>query len=393
MIAAVDVEGAFRGAYGYDRQVRGFVRGFHQRGIAVRVYNDAERYQPPVRQSWHDPFFETLNRPVGARVLLQSRMPHSTSARDDQAVVNLTTFEASGIPQEWVERSRQHALTVVNTEVCRRAWIESGAPADRLRVCHLGIDPEVFAGAPEPLGLRLATGQSIEQFRIRFLNVSALCPRKNLVGLMRAWLRATTRDDDAVLIQKLTIYSANEFAFHLHELDRIQRELGKRFEQAAPVHTIMRVFPDRDMPRLFAAATHYVSLSHGEGWDLPMLEAAATGLRLIAPDHSAYQTYLDSSVARMLPSRDVPAYFPYNGPSARLFTGLNWWEADEDAAVVAIQDAIAGRDATGAPARERALRDFSWERATDRMVEILAEAEAMAPPRRVWPALRAYIGR
>ncbi|HEY7033076.1 MAG TPA: hypothetical protein VH482_17145 [Thermomicrobiales bacterium] len=393
MIQAVDAEGAFRGPNGYDRHLRGFVRGLHRRGIAVRVYDTGDRARPPVLQSWQDPFFESLNRPVGARVLLQSRMPHHTPPRTDQAVANLTTFEATRVPPTWIDYGRRHALTVVTSEVCRRAWIDSGAPADRLRVCHLGFDPAAFSGSAEPMPLRLPNGQWVEEFRTRVLNISALCPRKNLLGLMRAWLRATSRDDDAILIQKLTIYHGSEYAWYLHQLDRIQDELGKRFDEAAPVRTIFRTFPDRDVPRLFAAATHYLSLSHGEGWDLPMLEAAASGLRLIAPDHSAYQTYLNPAIARMLPSHEIPAVFPYTGPTAELFRGLNWWQPDEDAAVEAIREAIAGHDAPTASAREHVLRHFTWDRATDRMVDILTEAEEQAPPRRWWPSLRAYIGR
>jgi glycosyltransferase involved in cell wall biosynthesis len=393
MIQAVDAEGSFRGPNGYDRHLRGFVRGLHRRGIAVRVYDTNDRARPPILQSWQDPFFERLNRPVGARVLLQSRMPHHTQLRTDQAVANLTTFEATRVPSAWLDYSRRHALTVVTTETCRRAWIDSGAPADRLRVCHLGFDPAAFAESVEPIPLRLPTGQRVADFRKRFLNVAALSPRKNQVSQMRVWLRATSRDDDAILIQKMTLYHGTEYAWYLHQLDLLQHELGKRFDEAAPVHTILRTYPDRDMPRLFAAATHYLSLSHGEGWDLPMLEAAASGLRLIAPDHSAYQTYLNPSIARLLPSREIPIVFPYTGPTAELFAGLSWWQPDEDAAAVAIRDAIVGHDAPTASARAHVVRHFTWDQATDRMVDILTEAEEQAPPRRWWPTLRAYIGR
>jgi hypothetical protein len=51
------------------------------------------------------------------------------------------------------------------------------------------------------------------------------------------------------------------------------------------------------MPGLFAAASHYWSMSHGEGRDQPMIEAAASGLRLIVPRHTAYLEYLDADVA------------------------------------------------------------------------------------------------
>jgi hypothetical protein len=54
------------------------------------------------------------------------------------------------------------------------------------------------------------------------------------------------------------------------------------------------------MPGLYAAATHYWSMTHGEGRDQPMTEAAASGLRLITPDHTAYRTYLDPSAGTLL---------------------------------------------------------------------------------------------
>jgi len=136
-----------------------------------------------------------------------------------------------------------------------------------------------------------------------------------------------------------------------------------------------------------------MSLSHGEGWDMPMSEAAASDLRLIAPDHSAYRSYLDASTARLLPSRETPAIFPFNGMAAHLFVGLQWWQPDEDAAVAAIRDAIDGRDTPVASARARMERDFTWGQATSRMVELLTEAEDQAPAPRLWSTLQGYIGR
>src|SRR5262249_27243660 len=161
----------------------------------------------------------------------------------------------------------------------------------------------------EPLPLRLADGRSFAQFSVRFLNVSELGPRKNLVGLLRAWLQATSADDDAALIVKLGCYAPGWPELFQHQIGQLELELGRRLSEAAPIPFLSELFSDAEMPRLFAAATHYISVSHGEGWDQPMVEAAASGLRLIAPDHSAYAAYLDSSIAYLIPSRQVPVEF------------------------------------------------------------------------------------
>src|SRR5207302_8158459 len=116
----------------------------------------------------------------------------------------------------------------------------------------------------------------------------------------------------------------------------------KRADQTVPILLIRDIFTDEEMSRLYTSFTHYVSVSFGEGWDQPMVEAAASGLRLIAPEHNAYLTYLDSSVANLIPSREVPVERP-DGMNT-LFEGANWWKPDPDSAVAAIRSAIDGTD-------------------------------------------------
>jgi glycosyltransferase involved in cell wall biosynthesis len=136
------------------------------------------------------------------------------------------------------------------------------------------------------------------------------------------------------------------------------------------------------MPALYRAATHYISASFGEGWDQPMMEAAASGLKLIAPDHSAYREYLDETVATMIPARAVPAVFDSDAATAKLFENAQWWEPDEDILVESIRAAIEGRESAKLPVRDRIVSRFSWAAATRRLVEILRELEPLAEYKR-----------
>jgi glycosyltransferase involved in cell wall biosynthesis len=375
-LLAVRVRGPFRGPSGYDRHVRAFVRELHAQGVAVELVDLPEWGPVRLPAEARDPWFETLDRPVGAGVLLQFCMPHQLASDPERASVNYTMFEATRIPASWVGPSFGQAFTVVPTESSRRAWVDSGAPPERLRLCPLGVDAARFGGAAEPLPLRGPSDEPIGQYRVRFLNVSEIGPRKNLVGLLRVWLRATDRRDDAILIVKLGAYSPGSRELLEHRLRVLEAECGRRLDEAAPVRFLYDLFADEVMPRLFASATHYVSMSHGEGWDQPMVEAAATGLRLIAPDHSAYRAYLDRSVASLIPSREVPAAFTDTGEIGALFDGLSWWEPDEGAAIALVRSAIRGGDADKASARARVLDELSWQRATGRLITILEQAAA-----------------
>jgi hypothetical protein len=121
-----------------------------------------------------------------------------------------------------------------------------------------------------------------------------------------------------------------------------------------------------------------------------MMEAGASGLRPIAPAHSAYLAYLDPSCATLIPSVPVLAG-PLAGPElAPLFgkAGITWWQPDEDAAVRAVRAAIDGRDAAVISPRERILRDFNWDQAARRLLTVLAEVERSGARRWSWRALR-----
>jgi glycosyltransferase involved in cell wall biosynthesis len=225
-----------------------------------------------------------------------------------------------------------------------------------------------------------ARGRAAAEHRVRFLNVSAIQPRKNLLGLLRVWLEATRVDDDAVLIVKLS-YSGPAAAKLMRDLHFLEREIGRTREQAASLLLIDPIFSDAEMPGLYAAATHYWSMSRGEGWDQPMTEAAASGLRLIAPDHTAYRTYLDRDVATLLPSRQEPASrLDLEEPDPRVYRSFftqepNWWEPDREAAIDAVRQAIDGRDVPRGSARER-MKRFSWDNAARRLCDVAEEVVA-----------------
>jgi glycosyltransferase involved in cell wall biosynthesis len=247
-------------------------------------------------------------------------------------------------------------------------------PEQLLRTCPLGIDPQVFGDPAEPLPLADDAGELVTSRRVRFLNMSEPVPRKNLRGLLRAWLVATDKADDAILVLKVGGLYAEEFTRIDQSRAELEVEQHKAFSDAAAILMLRNLLlPDDDMPRLYATATHYISMSHGEGWDLPMMEAAASGLLLIAPDHSAYQTYLNPSIATLLPSAEVPVDIPE--PDASLFEGARWWNPSHDAAVAAIREAIDGRDRTVASPRDFILGHWTWEHATERLIEILSEVE------------------
>ena len=128
-----------------------------------------ESWRPPERGA------ESPIRPTAALSFLT---PLLVEPIPGVPTVNYTMFEGTSIPPSWVRANAGHVLVVVPTESSRQAWIESGHPADRLRVCPPGIQPHPGDEAEAPRTVLGPAGRPVADFRVRILNISDFIARK-----------------------------------------------------------------------------------------------------------------------------------------------------------------------------------------------------------------------
>lgn len=360
------VRGALESATGYGYFCQRVIRTLRKRAVPLQAIGITGP------ESWGE---EDLAAPVPARAVLNFLIPLAVERVPGLASVIFTMFEGPRIPSAWRRQCEQSDFIIVPTESSRMAWAALGYPEDRLRICPLGVDPEEFATSIVAPTLVDPRGRRVSSYRYRFLNISDFIPRKNIDGLLRVWLRSTNRTDDAVLILKLGTGNNPAFGAELGNLVRqTESAVGKRMADAAPVVLINQLLSDADMTGLIRTATHYWSLSHGEGWDLPLSKAGAMGVSLIAPRHSAYVDYLDDRVARLIPAAVSPARLPYSDQPFPPFHGLDWWNPDEDAAVSILTAIVRGNDSDPPSARDHLAQNFTWAQAADKLLAILDDA-------------------
>jgi len=366
------ITGPCTGATGYDHMVRCLTQALMQTGVQVELH-DMPWSATRLPDAALEVFLKACRRRVKTRFHLHFCMPQQVKASPRCRNINFTMFEASRLSPVWAEASVRNDLTIVPAESSRLCWVRSGIPEATVKICPLGTDFSTFAPGVEPMKLATADGRAVSRFRLRFLNVAEYIFRKNLDGLLRAWITATSARDDAVLLLKTGFYAAGSREQFEAQLRSIETAAGKRLAEAAPVVFVDATLAPEEMPRLYAMATHYWSMSRGEGFDLPMLEAAACGLQLIAPDHSAYQDYLNSSIAHLLPVREVPVVIPNDAALSAYFAGAHWWEPDEQGAARLIRGLIKGTVAATPSARLALMRKYTWEQSARRLWEIISE--------------------
>ncbi|WP_042699026.1 tetratricopeptide repeat protein [Azospirillum sp. B506] len=361
------VRGAFRDNSGYAQKVRQFVRHLVDAGVRIRLVDLNHGDVDNLPDGQIDPLLGTLDRPVRAKAVLSFTTPLLVEAVPGLKTINYTVFEALDIPPLWAAHSRRHDHVVVATASSRQAWLKAGHPADRVHICPEGVEP-LDPGRVTPAAILDSTGRRLADYPVRILNVSDLNSRKNLEGLLRVWLRTTRAEDAAALLLKAGKGEGVSGSIR-NLLVRLTAETGRTMEQAAPLFLVGGMLSETDMMSLHAAATHYWSMSHGEGWDLPMAQAGAMGLTLLAPDHSAYRAYLNGRVAHMIPSRVTPALDGYRG--------RDWWTPDEEEAARLLRAVIDDPDGTRRSARGHLLEQFSWRSAAHRLIGLLRDLDAL----------------
>lgn len=364
--AGIVVRGVFRDSSGYAYKVRQFVRYLVKAGVSVQLMDLLYMPMDNLAASQLDPMFEALAAPVRAKAVLSFTTPLLVETVPGLQTINYTVFEATRIPPLWAAHSGRHDHVIVATPSSRDAWIATGHPEDRITVCPEGV--EVVGADVTRTEVVDGAGRRLSSYPTRILNVSDFTPRKNLAGLLRVWLTGTQAGDPAALVLKIgkSGDAAGEFRDFITQT---AQSVGTPLDAAAPVFLVADKLSDDVMTSLFASCTHYWSMSHGEGWDLPMAQAGAMGLTLVAPRHSAYMAYLDDEDAHLLPCT--------TGPATNSYSGLDWWFPDEAAARALLGRIIRNPEAHRRSARDHLLADFTWEKSTARLIDTLTAIGAL----------------
>jgi glycosyltransferase involved in cell wall biosynthesis len=368
--------GPCRGPTGYDNHVRQICKTLSQlnRPFEFREFAGWSPVALPGNWLSEIPAFPATREEP--QLCLHFVMPTQVTPCEGTMNINFSMFEATTIPPSWISHSRQHDHIIVPTLSSAKAWARSGIPQNKISICPLGVDASIFKPGIPAVNLGTINGKPVSAYSVRMMNISDLIPRKNISGLLHAWLEATNSPDDAVLILKAGLYHTDLHTWLQQEIAGIEMKAGKKFSEAAPICWITDLLPPDTMPSLYAAGTHYISMSHGEGWDLPMMEAGACGLQLIAPRHSAYEDWMHEAWTCFIPSVEI-AVPPAHSPT--LLSGLRFWLPEHNAAVKIIRRAVKGEQLSVQHASEAIRSTYTWENTTLRLMEILDGLNAEAP--------------
>ena len=182
-----------------------------------------------------------------------------------------TMWESSRLPADWPGRLNKMRAALVPTRFCARVCRESGVNVP-VEVVPLGVDPDIYGFRERPERQHLTT-----------LVIGTVIGRKHVAEAAAAWKLAFAGEPDARLIIKSRFrhghYASDDPRISFVDTNETTRGIAHWYEQA-------------DV--LIAAGS--------EGFGLPMVEAMATGLPVIALNSEGQSDVCeDAGPERLLP--------------------------------------------------------------------------------------------
>lgn len=220
--------------------------------------------------------------------------------------IGYSMLEVTGIPREWVRQANLMDEVWVPSEFNKVTFKESGVHVP-IHVIPLGIDPAYFSPTMR--------GEKLDD-TFTFLSIFEWGERKAPEILLKAFSDEFSIADPVVLVCKV-----NNFDGGVNVRSEIEK-LGLRTGGGRIVIAENAILKNYDLGALYASADCFVLSTRGEGWGMPILEAMACGLPVIATNWSAQTDFMNEEnafpleVERMIPAS---AKCPY-------YDGFDWAE-------------------------------------------------------------------
>ena len=186
-------------------------------------------------------------------------------------------FESTRVPDILFNCLHYSDMIWVPSAWGKQVLIDNGYSASKIEVVSEGVDTlgfhPYYTPPPEPM---------------QFLSVGKFETRKSFHETLQAWKQAFGNDPDVRLVLKTHVFS--DEPAKLDEVKGLLDNLG--------LSNVVAYWGPRspvEIKTLYRQSHVFVLPSKGEGWGLPLIEAAASGLPIVTTNYSAHAEFLQPS--------------------------------------------------------------------------------------------------
>jgi len=205
-------------------------------------------------------------------------------------------IETTKVSPQWVEKSYIMDKIITISKHSRDTYADAvyegtnSQTGERVTIkCPSLIDYvsyPVFKYEPKKVELDLETD-------FNFLSVVQLSPRKNINGLLKNFVETFKDNENVGLIVKANI-AKNSLIDRNNTLRNFKNLVSSYGERKCKIYLLHGRLTDEEMAGIYTnpKVKAFVSVTHGEGFGLPIFEASYYGLPIMATDWSGHIDFL-----------------------------------------------------------------------------------------------------
>lgn len=340
---------------GYAVQSRQIMKALHFGDVRVTYRNAYGARDKPTEDVLID---DIMTRPLAQAQQIGFCQADAFPAVKGGPRVGWTMLEVTGLPASWVDGCNGMDEVWVPASFNVETFASSGVRVP-IHVMPLGVDTDYFN--PGIVSYRPSE-------RFVFLSVFEWGERKAPEVLLRAFAEEFGRDEDVMLLLSITNRDA------LVDVDA--QIASMNLPPGAPVVVMKNAhLPAYQMGSLYRSADCFVLPSRGEGWGMPVLEAMACGLPVIATNWSGPSDFLNEENGYPLNVRSMVK------AEARCvyYEGFKWAEPDAEHLRFLMRQVYEHREAArakGVSAAELVATKYTWQLCAERIKKRLNEVGA-----------------
>lgn len=277
-------KGATHDISGYSQANRAYIKALHEAGQEVMLFpmnNEApDKDILPTDITLMDSLITRDRKKLAtADIIIHHYVPNEPNMMfcEGKPSVGYNTWETTKIPQHWVKNINNSFMgNFVPSNFNKDVYEDSGVTIPISVIPHI-IDFAWFAA-----GEKLALPEKMDGL-YKFLSVFQWTPRKNPLGLLKAYFSTFYKRKDTVLILKT--YRSNTSLVEQNAIRQAiaacARSMNFASQDLPAVYVIYNQLSADAMRGLYKTCDCFVLPHRGEGFGLPLAEAIACGKPVI----------------------------------------------------------------------------------------------------------------
>ena len=309
--------GHFTSYSGFSRMNRAMVFGLSNKGVRVRIdiqggavdINEATRKELS--------FLENMDINPHAPKIYGATVPLSF-CHEGKKILYTMMETSDTLHQDYVDKMNLFDEVWVPTNYGKKICQNSGIHRD-VKIMPLGVDVNRYNQDCKPYDFQGSLNEFV------FISVFKWGYRKGYDILLKAYMDEFSSEDNVSLALITRCDTDNTPDRISNDLKQLRAGIDKTDDNLPHIKLFTQHFPEKDMPKLYRAANAFVLISLGEGFCLPIVEAAACGLPVISSNCSAMTDYLTNENSFLVePDGYIKAKI--NGPLSKLARHCRFYE-------------------------------------------------------------------